>query len=204
MLGIALTLVLGIFFGGFAGYLGGIVDSAIQRNIEVLQSLPTLPLWMALTAALPDEWSSLRVYFGVSIILSLFGWTALARQVRGRFLSLRDDDFIIAARLIGGSDSRVIFKHMLPNFMSHTITTTTLAVPGVILGETVLSFLGIGIRPPIVSWGVLLEKAQNFQVIVLTPWILYPGLFVVLVVMAFNLLGDGLRDAADPYNMGQS
>lgn len=204
MLGIALTLILGIFFGGFAGYLGGIVDSGIQRIIEVLQSLPTLPLWMALTAALPAEWSSLRVYFGVSIILSLFGWTALARQVRGRFLSLRDDDFIIAARLIGGSDSRVIFKHMMPNFMSHTITTATLAVPGVILGETALSFLGIGIRPPIVSWGVLLEQAQNFQVIVLTPWILYPGLFVVLVVMAFNLLGDGLRDAADPYNMGQS
>ena len=147
MLGIALTLVLGIFFGGFAGYLGGAVDSVIQRVIEVLQSLPTLPLWMALTAALPARWSSLRVYFGVSIILSLFGWTALARQVRGRFLALRDDDFIIAARLIGGSDRRVIFKHMMPNFMSHTITTATLAVPGVILGETALSFLGIGIRP---------------------------------------------------------
>lgn len=202
MLGIGLTLVLGVLFGGFAGYLGGWTDRVVQRIIEVLQSLPTLPLWMALTAALPAHWSSLRIYFGVTIILSLFGWTALARQVRGRFLALRNDDFVIAARLIGSSRSRIIFKHMMPSFMSHTITTATLAVPGVILGETALSFLGIGIRPPIVSWGVLMEQAQNYQVIVMTPWILYPGLFVVIAVMAFNLLGDGLRDAADPYNTG--
>lgn len=202
MLGIALTLFLGVFFGGFAGYFGGWTDRIIQRMIEVLQSLPTLPLWMALTAALPAQWSSLRIYFGVTIILSLFGWTALARQVRGRFLALRNDDFVIAARLVGASSSRIIFKHMMPSFMSHTITTATLAVPGVILGETALSFLGIGIRPPIVSWGVLMEQAQNYQVIVMTPWILYPGLFVVIAVMAFNLLGDGLRDAADPYNTG--
>ena len=202
MLGIGLTLILGVLFGGFAGYLGGWTDRVIQRMIEVLQSLPTLPLWMALTAALPAHWSSLRIYFGVTIILSLFGWTALARQVRGRFLALRNDDFVIAARLMGASRRRIIFKHMMPSFMSHTITTATLAVPGVILGETALSFLGIGIRPPIVSWGVLMEQAQNYQVIVMTPWILYPGLFVVIAVMAFNLLGDGLRDAADPYNTG--
>ena len=202
MLGIGLTLFLGVFFGGFAGYLGGWVDRIVQRMIEVLQSLPTLPLWMALTAALPAHWSSLRIYFGVTIILSLFGWTALARQVRGRFLALRNEDFVIAARLIGSGRNRIIFKHMMPSFLSHTITTATLAVPGVILGETALSFLGIGIRPPIVSWGVLMEQAQNYQVISMTPWILYPGLFVVITVMAFNILGDGLRDAADPYNTG--
>ena len=200
LIGVFLTLFLGLFFGGFAGYLGGLVDRAVQRVIEVLQSLPTLPLWMALSAALPPYWSSLRVYFGVTVILSLFGWTTLARQVRGRFLALREEEFVVAARLLGARNFRVISRHMLPSFMSHTITTATLAVPGMILGETALSFLGIGLRAPVVSWGVLLEQAQNYQVIVMTPWLLLPGLFVVLVVMAFNLLGDGLRDATDPYN----
>ena len=202
IVGVALTLVLGVTLGGLAGYLGGLMDRVVQRVIEVLQSLPTLPLWMALSAALPVAWSSLGVYFGVTIILSLFGWTTLARQVRGRFLALREEEFVIAARLIGAGKMRVIFRHMLPSFASHTITTATLAVPGMILGETALSFLGIGLRPPVVSWGVLMQQAQNYQVIVMTPWLLLPGLFVVLTVMAFNLLGDGLRDAADPYSTG--
>ena len=157
---------------------------------------------MALSAALPVEWSSIKIYFGVTIILSLFAWTTLARQVRGRFLALREEEFVIAARLIGAGKLRVIFRHMLPSFMSHIITTATLAVPGMILAETALSFLGIGLRPPVVSWGVLMQQAQNYQVIVMTPWLLTPGLFVVLTVMAFNLLGDGLRDAADPYSTG--
>ena len=200
VIGVVMTLALGLFFGGFAGYLGGWTDRVVQRVIEVLQSLPTLPLWMALSAALPVAWSSLRVYFGVTIILSLFGWTTLARQVRGRFLALREEEFVVAARMVGAGQPRVIFRHMLPNFMSHTITTATLAVPGMILGETALSFLGIGLRPPVVSWGVLMQQAQNYQVLVMTPWLLLPGLFVVLTVMAFNLMGDGLRDAADPYS----
>ena len=200
ILGVTLTLFLGVLLGGLAGYIGGLVDRIVQRVIEVLQSLPTLPLWMALSAALPVSWSSLGVYFGITIILSLFGWPALARQVRGKFLALREEDFVMSARLLGAGRMRVIFKHMLPSFNSHMIATATLAVPGMILGETALSFLGIGLRPPVVSWGVLMQQAQNYQVIVLTPWLLLPGLFVVLTVMAFNLLGDGLRDAVDPYS----
>lgn len=199
VIGVVLTLFLGILFGGFAGYLGGLIDDTVQRCIEVLQSIPTLPLWMALSAALPTTWSPLTTYFGVTIILSLFGWTTLARQVRGRFLAMRDEDFVVAARLIGASDTRIVFRHMLPSFSSHIITTATLAVPAMILGETALSFLGIGLRPPVVSWGVLLQQAQNYQVIVMTPWLMLPGAFIVVTVIAFNLLGDGLRDAADPY-----
>ena len=200
LVGVVLTLVLGILLGGIAGYLGGIADRAVNKSIEVLTSLPGLPLWMALSAALPAHWSPILVYFGISIILSLFGWTGLARQVRGRFLSLREEEFVMAARLIGADTPRVITKHMLPSFSSHIIATATLAVPGMILGETALSFLGIGLRPPVVSWGVLLFQAQNPLVIEMTPWQMLPGLFVVLVVMAFNLFGDGLRDAADPYS----
>ncbi len=200
IIGVALTLFLGVLLGGFAGYLGGLVDNAVQRCIEVLQSIPTLPLWMGLSAALPAAWSPITTYFGVTIILSLFGWTTLARQVRGRFLAMREDDFVVAARLMGASDTRVVFRHMLPSFTSHIITTATLAVPAMILGETALSFLGLGLRPPVVSWGVLLQQAQNYQVIVMTPWLLLPGAFIVVTVIAFNLLGDGLRDAADPYS----
>ena len=202
VVGVMLTLFFGVLIGGIAGYMGGIVDRGIQRIIEVLLSLPTLPFWMALSAALPVEWSSLMVYFGITIILSLFGWPGLARQVRGKFLALREEDFVMAARLLGAGRLRVIFRHMMPSFTSHIITTATLAVPGMILGETALSFLGIGLRPPVVSWGVLMQQAQNYQVIVMTPWLMIPGLFVVLTVIAFNLLGDGLRDAADPYNSG--
>lgn len=202
ILGVLLTLFLGVLLGGLAGYVGGLLDRAVQRAIEVLQSLPALPLWMALSAALPVSWSSLGVYFGITIILSLLGWPALARQVRGKFLSLREEDFVVSARMLGASKMRVIFKHMLPSFNSHLIATATLAVPGMILGETALSFLGIGLRPPVVSWGVLMQQAQNYQAIVLTPWLLIPGLFVVLTVMAFNLLGDGVRDAVDPYSTG--
>ncbi|MBT6482568.1 MAG: ABC transporter permease [Gammaproteobacteria bacterium] len=200
IVGVGLTLFLGVLLGGFAGYSGGIIDSTVQRITEVLQSIPTLPLWMALSAALPTAWSPITTYFGVTIILSLFGWTTLARQVRGRFLAMREEDFVIAARLLGANDSRVIFRHMLPSFSSHIITTATLAVPAMILGETALSFLGIGLRAPVVSWGVLLQQAQNYQVIVMTPWLLLPGAFIVVTVIAFNLLGDGLRDAADPYS----
>lgn len=199
LIGVALTLVLGILFGGLAGYLGGKVDTVIQRAIEVIQSIPTLPLWMAMSAALPPHLSPIGVYFGITVILSFIMWTGLAREVRGRFLALRKDDFVIAARLLGASNLRIIFKHMLPSFMSHIITIATLAIPGMILAETALSFLGIGLRPPVVSWGVLLQQAQNYQVIVLTPWLLIPGIFVILVVIAFNLVGDGMRDAADPY-----
>ncbi len=202
IVGVMLTLFFGVLIGGLAGYLGGLVDRAVQRVIEVLQSMPTLPLWMALSAALPVYWSPIAVYFGITIILSLFGWPALARQVRGRFLALREEDFVVSARLLGAGKMRIIFKHMLPSFTSHVIATATLAVPGMILGETALSFLGIGLRPPVVSWGVLMQQAQNYQVIVMTPWLLIPGLFVVLTVMAFNLLGDGLRDAVDPYSTG--
>ncbi len=200
IIGVALTLFMGLLLGGFAGYLGGLVDSAVQRSIEVLQSIPSLPLWMGLSAALPAAWSPITTYFGVTLILSLFGWTTLARQVRGRFLAMREEDFVVAARLMGASDTRIVFRHMLPSFTSHIITTATLAVPAMILGETALSFLGIGLRPPVVSWGVLLQQAQNYQVIVMTPWLLLPGAFIVITVIAFNLLGDGLRDAADPYS----
>ena len=200
LIGVVLALFLGVLLGGLSGYLGGWTDRIIQRVIEVLQSIPTLPLWMALSAALPVLWPPLRVYFGVTIILSFLSWPGLARQVRGRFLALREEEFIVAARLLGARKLRVIFKHMLPSFLSHTITAATLTIPGMILGETALSFLGIGLRPPVVSWGVLLQQAQNYQVIVMSPWLLIPGLFVVVTVMAFNLMGDGLRDAADPYS----
>ncbi len=199
LLGVLLTFFFGIILGGVAGYLGGWVDNLIQRLIEVIQCMPQLPLWMALSAALPPAWSGVKVYFGITVILSFLGWTGLARVVRGKFLSLREEEFVVAARLLGAGRRRVIFRHMLPSFLSHIITSATLAVPGMILGETALSFLGIGLRAPVVSWGVLLQQAQNYQAVVMTPRLLLPGVFVILAVLAFNLIGDGLRDAADPY-----
>ncbi|MCI5209109.1 MAG: ABC transporter permease [Candidatus Electrothrix sp. ATG2] len=199
LVGVVLTFILGVTLGGIAGYIGGWVDALLQRSIEILKSIPDLPLLMTLSAAVPVTWSPLMVYFGITTLLSFFNWMGLARVVRSKFLSLRGEDFVVAARLLGASRSRIVFKHLLPLFMSHIITSATLSIPEMILGETMLSFLGIGLRPPVVSWGVLLQQAQNYQAVMLTPWLLIPGGFVVAVVLAFNLLGDGLRDAADPY-----
>ncbi len=201
LIGVAMTFFIGILLGGVAGYFGGWVDVVVQRVIEVLMGVPQLPLWMALSAALPAYWPPLRIYFGVTIILSLMGWTGLARVVRGKFLSMRDEDFVVAARVSGTSEIKIIFKHLLPSFLSHVITSATLAVPGMILGESALSFLGIGLQAPVVSWGVLLQKAQNFQAVAMAPWLLLPGLFIVIAVLAFNVMGDGMRDAADPYSV---
>jgi peptide/nickel transport system permease protein len=196
---VALSLLLGIVLGGVSGYFGGIWDTIIQRVIEILRSLPTIPLWMGLTAALPNDWSVTQVYFAITIIISLIGWTELARVVRGRFLSLRQEDFVMAAQLLGCSKRRIIFRHMVPSFISHIIAATTLALPAMIISETSLSFLGLGLRPPAISWGVLLQGAQNIQALAISPWLLLPVLPVIVAVLAFNFMGDGLRDAADPY-----
>ncbi len=199
LVGVFLSFIFGIIIGGISGYFGGAIDNIIQRIIELIMSVPTLPLWMALSAAVPPKWSPVKVYFAITIILSFIGWTNLARVVRSKFLSLREEDFVTAARLAGASEARVIFRHMLPSFLSHIIASITLAIPDMIIGETSLSFLGLGIRPPAISWGVLIQDAQNFRTVALAPWLLIPVLFVVIVVLAFNFVGDGLRDAADPY-----
>jgi peptide/nickel transport system permease protein len=200
LVGVVISLVLGIFLGGISGYFGGWLDDVIQRTIDFLRSLPTIPLWLGLAAALPITWGPLQIYFAITIILSLIGWTGLARVVRGRFLALRTEDFVMAARLDGASQLRVIFEHMLPAFYSHIIASITLAIPGMILAETALSFLGLGLRPPVVSWGVLLQDAQNIRAVATAPWLLVPALGVIVSVLALNFLGDGLRDAADPYS----
>lgn len=200
LLAVALSVVLGIVLGGISGYFGGVIDVVIQRLIELLQALPAIPVWLALSAAVPRTWPVERVYFAITLILALIGWTQLGRQVRGRFLSLREEDFITAARLIGSSRSRIIFKHMVPSFMSHIIAATTLAIPVMIINETFLSFLGLGLRPPAISWGVLLQESQNLQAVVNAPWLLLPGIAVIITVLALNVLGDGIRDAADPYS----
>jgi len=194
------SIVIGIVLGGISGYFGGWADMFIQRLIEILQSLPPIPIWMALTASLPRDWSVEQTYFAITIILSLIGWTTLGREVRGRFLALREEDFVMAAKLSGCSQMRIIFRHMLPTFTSHIIATSTLAVPVMIINETFLSFLGLGLRPPAISWGVLLQEAQNLQSVALAPWLLLPGIAVIITVLALNILGDGLRDAADPYS----
>lgn len=199
LLGIAISFVLGIVIGGISGYYGGKIDILIQRLIEMIRSFPELPLWMALSAALPVNWSPILVYFGITIILGLLDWPGLARAVRSKLLALREEDFCTAAQLMGAKPSRVIGRHLLPSFMSHLIASATLSIPSMILGETALSFLGLGLRPPITSWGVLLNEAQNINVVALYPWLMFPVIPVFLVVLSYNFLGDGLRDAADPY-----
>src|SRR5215217_1433264 len=199
LVGVALSFVFGVFLGGISGYYAGATDTVIQRLIELLMSIPTLPLWLGFSAALPPDWSPLRIYFGITIILSLIGWTDLARVFRGRFLSLRGEDFVMAAELDGSSKPRIILRHMLPSFASHVIASLTLAVPAMILAETALSFLGLGLQPPIVSWGVLLQEAQNIRSVATAPWLLLPGFAVIIAVLALNFMGDGLRDSADPY-----
>ena len=199
LLGLTLGFVLGLFFGGISGYYGGIVDVLIQRFIEFLQSIPTLPLWMALATLVPAHWSPVQVYFGISLVLATIGWTGLARVVRGKLISLREEDYVMAAKLAGVSEAAIITRHLLPGFASYLIVHLTLAVPSMILGETALSFLGLGIQPPAVSLGTLLQDAQNVQTVTLSPWLLIPGGLVVIIVLTFNFMGDGLRDAADPY-----
>ena len=199
LVSVIVSLILGILFGGLSGFYGGALDNAIQRMIEFIRSVPEIPLIMGLAAALPADWPVIRLYFGITIVLSMVGWTGLARVVRGRFLSLREEDFVMAARLSGSSEMRVIFRHMLPSFFSHIIATLTLSIPAIILSETGLSFIGLGLRAPAISWGVLLQEAQNVRSMALAPWVLTPGIAVVIAVMAFNFLGDGIRDAADPY-----
>ncbi|MEO1066061.1 MAG: ABC transporter permease [Pseudomonadota bacterium] len=199
LLGVLVSLVLGVILGGLAGYLGGWVDTVIQRVIEVIQSIPTLPLWLALAAIMPVHWSPLFVYFGITFILGLLDWTGLARVVRSKLLALREEDYVMAAKMMGAGTSRIIRNHLLPGVTSHLIATATLAIPTMILAETALSFLGLGLRAPITSWGVLLVEAQNINAVALYPWLLTPTIPVIIVILAFNFLGDGLRDAADPY-----
>jgi peptide/nickel transport system permease protein len=198
-LGVMMSFVLGIVIGGLAGYHGGIFDLIVQRVIEVLQSIPSIPLWMALAAIIPVTWSPILVYVGITIILGMLDWTGLARAVRSKLLALREEDYVLAAQVMGAGSARIIRRHLVPGFMSHLIASATLTIPGMILGETALSFLGLGLRPPITSWGILLTEARSINIIALYPWLLFPVVPVVLVILAFNFLGDGLRDAADPY-----
>lgn len=200
LVGVAISLVLGLIIGGISGYFGGWTDTIIQRIIEFILSMPTLPLWLGLAAAVPPKWGPVPTYFMITVILSAIGWTGLARVIRGKVLQTRQEDFVLAARLDGVSTSRIISRHLLPSFTSHIIATVSLAVPAMILAETSLSFLGLGLRAPAVSWGVLLENAQNVQTVVIAPWLMFPAVAVVFAVVAFNLLGDGLRDASDPYD----
>jgi peptide/nickel transport system permease protein len=199
LVGVGLSLLIGMILGGISGYRGGMIDRVIQRVIEFIRSVPTIPLWLGLAAAMPKDWPPLQVYFSILVILSLIGWTEIARVVRGRFLSLRTDDFVIAARLDGVSEFRLIMRHMMPSLYSHIIAAITLAIPNMILAETSLSFLGLGLQPPIVSWGVLLQDTQNLRAITQAPWLFVPGICVVVAVLSLNFLGDGVRDAADPY-----
>ncbi|MDC3389191.1 ABC transporter permease [bacterium] len=200
LLAVFLSTVIGIFLGGISGYFGGLVDMIIQRVIELLQSIPPIPIWLALSASLPRTWSVTQGYIAITAILALITWTGLAREVRGRFLVLREEDFIVAAKMSGCSQMRIVFRHMVPTLSSHIIAAVTLAIPVMIINETFLSFLGLGLRPPAISWGVLLQEAQNLQSVALAPWLMLPGVAVIVTVIALNILGDGLRDAADPYH----
>ena len=199
LVGVAISFFLGILIGGVAGLFGGTLDEVVNRGIEILISIPSLPLWMGLSAALPIGWPVVQTYLAITVILSLLGWTTLARVVRGKFLALREEDFIVAARLAGRGNVATVFIHMVPSFMSHIIASLTLTIPGMILAETALSFLGLGMQAPAISWGVLLKASQNIHTLALAPWLMIPGLFVIVTVLAFNFVGDGLRDAADPY-----
>jgi peptide/nickel transport system permease protein len=201
LVGVSLSFLFGLVMGGISGSFGGMVDLVIQRVIEFILSLPSIPLWMALSAALPREWPVVKTYFFITIILSLMSWCTLARQVRGKLLALREEDFVTSARLVGSNEARIMFVHLFPSFTSHLIVTLTLMIPGMILGETALSFLGLGMQPPAVSWGVLLQDAQNIVTIAQHPWQLIPALFIIITVLMYNFLGDGLRDAADPYSV---
>lgn len=200
LIGIVISFALGIVIGGLAGYHGGVFDLIVQRIIEVLQSIPSIPLWMALAAIMPITWSPMLIYLGITAILGLLDWTGLARAVRSKLLSLREEDYVLAAQLMGAKSPRIIGRHLIPGFMSHLIATATMSIPGMILGETALSFLGLGLRAPVTSWGILLTEARSVSVIVFYPWLLFPIIPVILVVLAFNFLGDGLRDVADPYS----
>ncbi|MHB0878862.1 MAG: ABC transporter permease [Anaerolineae bacterium] len=199
LVGVALTFIFGVTLGGFSGLYGGVFDTILQRVIEVILSIPATPLWLGLSAAIPNNWPQLRVYFAITLILSLFGWTGLARVVRGRFLSLREEDFVVAARLSGSGDRRIVFRHLVPSMLSYIIAQATLAIPGMIMAETALSFLGLGLRAPTISLGVLLQDAQNVRTVALAPWLLIPGYMVIVAILCFNFMGDGMRDAADPY-----
>ncbi len=200
LISVIISTILGILLGGLSGYYGGTTDMVIQRLIELLQSLPAVPIWLALSAAMPRTWSVEQTYLAITIILALIGWTTLAREIRSRFLSLREEDFVVAAKLTGSKEARIVFRHMMPTMYSHIIAAVTLAIPVMIISETFLSFLGLGLRPPAISWGVLLQEAQNLQSIALAPWLLLPGLAVIITVLTMNIMGDGLRDAADPYS----
>ena len=199
LIGIAVSFFLGITISGLAGYYGGWIDIVVQRTIEVLQSIPSIPLWMALAAILPVTWSPILFYFGITVILGLLDWTELARAVRSKLLSLREEDYVLASQLMSAKSNRIIMRHLVPGFMSHLIASVTITIPAIILDETALSFLGLGLRPPVTSWGVLLNEAQNINVIVLYQWLILPVVPVILVILAFNFMGDGLRDAADLY-----
>lgn len=199
LVSVAFTVIIGLTLGGLSGYLGGVVDTIVQRAIDIIMSIPGIPMWMALAAALPSTMSNLKKYFLMSLIMSLIGWTGLARVTRGKILSLREEDFVVAARLSGAGHMRVIFKHMLPSFLSYIIVSVTGSIPGTILGETTLSFLGLGLQAPTVSWGTLLQDCQTVDSMAATPWLMFPALFIIVTVLCFCFMGDGLRDAADPY-----